>query len=429
MSFNSLANNKKQMNMNKNNSRKMRQTAKWLSVAAVAAIVAACSNDVILRDDIQTPTDAPKAIGFSSYSEKITRGDLTDPLNLEYYHTTFAVFGTKVSKYDATDIQYVFGGQPTINTTDATAAVLNPEGTTCTYQAAALNPILGDWRYQDPRYWDKNATYNFIGYAPVVDNNPIAYYYDNVEGILVGAANNQFKTTALYTLVGTNLQNTPTEAEINNGFNVNPGAIDIMISAPVAEDGNTHYAGNNADVNLVFRHILSKLNLKITKGEALHEKEVKLTELKIEGFKNEGNYVEKNYNTTANPKVSGWALADASDTVLIGNATANSAGYVLRDGSYSGTTYTPITEYFIESLVMPQTIADNQVTLTLKYTIKVSDNYSENYTYKLDLYDVEDFRQFYDAYRYTLNITINPEVITFDADASAWTEKSYNIAL
>ena len=59
--------------------------------------------------------------------------------------------------------------------------------------------------------------------------------------------------------------------------------------------------------------------------------------------------------------------------------------------------------YFIESLVMPQTIADDQVTLKAKYTIQTG-GYSENYTYQLDLYDVEALRKYFDGYNYTSSL-------------------------
>jgi hypothetical protein len=75
--------------------------------------------------------------------------------------------------------------------------------------------------------------------------------------------------------------------------------------------------------------------------------------------------------------------------------------------------------YFIESLVMPQTIADDQVTLKAKYTIQTG-GYSENYTYQLDLYDVEALRKYFDGYNYTLKFTIQPNVIKFDADVTVW---------
>ncbi|HQM93672.1 MAG TPA: hypothetical protein PKZ18_07235, partial [Bacteroidales bacterium] len=65
-------------------------------IAVVAIVFAACSSDVVLNDIAESQTDTPKAIGFTSFSEKITRADI----DLEYYHNTFVVYGTKQSTVD-----------------------------------------------------------------------------------------------------------------------------------------------------------------------------------------------------------------------------------------------------------------------------------------------------------------------------------------
>ena len=72
---------------------------------------------------------------------------------------------------------------------------------------------------------------------------------------------------------------------------------------------------------------------------------------------------------------------------------------------------------------MPQTIADDQVALVVKYTI-TSGTYFEDYTYKLDLYDIAALRKFFDGYNYTLNFTIAPDVIKFDATVTPWTDQA-----
>ena len=71
---------------------------------------------------------------------------------------------------------------------------------------------------------------------------------------------------------------------------------------------------------------------------------------------------------------------------------------------------------------MPQTIADDHVTLVAKYKIE-SGTYSENYTYELDLYDIATLQKFFDGYNYTLNFTIAPDVIKFDATVTPWTDQ------
>ena len=385
-------------------------------IAAVATtFLASCSNNAVLNDvqDDKTPT----VIGFSTYSQKATRA--ATQTDLEYYHNTFAVYGTKQSDNDATDIQYVFGGK-------ATAAGAQ-NGVTCTFQTTA-DALLGEWKYTDPRYWDKQASYNFIAYAPVSDNNPIRYYY-SAEKAQVGDDDCEFKTTATYTLTGTNLQATATEEEKVKGFttkNEDEGDLDLMISGKNSQAGATH----ENYVNLSFRHILSKLNVTFSKAESLQGVPVTIKEVKITGLYDSGDFIESNYNADANPKVSGWTSSAVDEDYTLLYSTD---GQALNNGTYQDTDDNPETPdvfvkgnpfFFIESLVMPQNIADaGQVFLIAKYTI-TSGGYDEDYTYKLDLYDVANLRKFYDGYNYTLNFTINPDVIKFDATVVTWADQT-----
>ena len=373
----------------------------YLMLVASAAIFAACSETEKIQQNLQD--NEPAAIGFTSYSQKATRGNTNEATNLEYYHNKFAVYGTKKNVNDATDIQYVFGGKATTAGTQ--------EGVTCTYQTTA-DAVLGDWKYDDPRFWDKQATYDFIAYAPAATANPIRYHY-GAEKAEVGDAGSYFKTSSDYILTGTNIQATATQAEKIKGFNeAGNGDLDLMISDSEAQNGN----GHDTYVNLVFRHILSKLNITIGQAEALYNSDVTIKEVKVTGLKDKGSYNEQNYNATANPKVSGWT-AGVDDNTYALHYTGNQVldkGQKVGDVFQAGNPY-----FFIESLVMPQTIADNQATLTIKYNI-ASGTYNEDYTYTLDLYDLAALQKYYDGYNYYLNITITPDVIKFDATATLW---------
>ncbi|HQN88052.1 MAG TPA: fimbrillin family protein [Bacteroidales bacterium] len=355
-------------------------------IAVVAIVFAACSSDVVLNDITESQTDTPKAIGFTSFSEKITRAD-TD---LEYYHNTFVVYGTKQSTVDNA-IQYVFGGKAT--------ALGNQDGVTCTYNATA--GVTGNWEYVNPRYWDKQAEYDFIAYAP--DNAPLRYFY-NAANAQVGDVNNEFVTNADYTLAGTNLQATATTAEKVKGFTGAGVDLDLMISNPKPQSGS-----NNADVALVFKHILSKLNVTFAKADVLDGATVTVTSVEITGLKEKGSYKQSNYVNDEFTKTSGWTAKEVTGSAY---KLACSNGQELN--ASGGLPY-----FFIESLVMPQTIADDQVTLKAKYTIQTG-GYSEDYTYQLDLYDVEALRKYFDGYNYTLKFTIQPNVIKFDADVTVW---------
>lgn len=382
----------------------------YLFVAVAGIVLASCAQSEKLNIDLQDNEQA--VIGFASYSEKATRGDVNASTNLEYYHGTFAVYGTKKNKHDTNNIQYVFGGKA-----EAAGA---QTGVTCTYQNDP-DATLGDWKYDDPRLWDKQADYNFIAYAPALAANTLSYYYTAAKAE-VGASGNWFKTTSDYQLKGTNLQATATQAEIVKGFNAADKDLDLMISGSVAKDGANH----GDYVTLTFSHILSKLNITIAQSEVLYNKVVTINEVSITGFKDKGSYDQANYKATVDPKVSGWSASVQDDTYkLIYN---KEGGQILDEGQYvdddSDNSTPDVFEagdpyFFIESLVMPQTINDDQITLNVKYTIK-SGNYTEPFDWQIDLYDIPALREFYDGYNYYLNLTIVPGPIKFDASVTPW---------
>ena len=376
----------------------------YLFVAVAGTILASCAQTEKFNIDLQDNEQA--AIGFASYSQNATRGDATVKTNLEYYHSTFAVYGTKESKNDGS-IQYLFGGKAEAAGTQA--------GVTCSYMDPALPTVLGDWRYEDPRFWDKQAKFDFIAYAPVLSSNPILYYYSagNAE---VGANGNEFKSTSTYTLEGTNIQATPTENEKVKGFNDNSHDLDLMVSAYTGEiDGASH----NEYVNLIFRHILSKFNVKVAKGEGLNNSIVTVKEVTINGFKDSGDYTSSTYEAGT---ATGWTASSVDNNYAL--TYSDATGVVLNSGLYAGNpaVFTPgAPYYFIESLLIPQAIADDDVQVTVKYSIESTiSSFVQDFTNVFDLYDIVDMRDFKEGYNYTLTCTIQPDIIKFDATASPW---------
>ena len=383
----------------------------YLMLAATATILASCAETEKINADLKDTTE-PKVIGFSSYSENATKGDATVASNLEFYHNTFAVYGTKQSKNDATDIQYLFGGAATA------AGVQN--GVTCSYQDPTKPSVLGDWRYDDPRFWDKQADFDFIAYAPAA--SLIRYYY-SAANALPGATGNEFKTTDTYTLEGTNIQSTPTTAEKVKGFTVEAnGDLDLMVAGHVGQLNGASYRDY---VNLQFRHILSKFNVKVLKGEGLNNAVVKVKEVTISGLDDSGDYTSSTYVPAT---TSGWASSSVNNTYKL--TYENTTGTTLNSGTYTGNpaVFTPgAPYYFIESLIMPQAIADDQVTVTVKYSIEsTTSSLVQNFTNTFDLYDLENLRNLNEGYNYTLTCTVQTEMIKFDASASVWDNVNAN---
>ena len=385
----------------------------YLILAAAATILASCAETEKINNDLRNDKTI---IGFSSYSEKATRG-VDNPADLEFYHNTFVVYGSKKSTND-NEISEVFDGGAT--------AVL-------TYVNGSTEP--NDWTYSPYRYWDKQANYKFIAVAPNADL--VKYDWDATAATLVevGDAANDFVSAADYTLVGQNLQKTATSAEIAKGFKGAAGEdTDIMTSALVSQD-----AGNTNTVNLTFKHILAKLNVTVAKAEILNNAEVYIKSLEITGLKDNGTYDESAYFAgkaavaadpehgieaqAAIPATSGWtasASANAANYKLAynyandANKQDGQAGFQLADAT--STTVT-VPTYFIESLVMPQAVAAATSTLTIKYQI-VTGTHSEPFTRTLDMNQA--FESYLDRHNYTLKITIEPDVIKFDAQSSAW---------
>ena len=158
----------------------------FVLIAAVATTLASCSNDLFLDDN----QDAQAPIGFASYSQNLTKATASD---LEYYHNTFVVYGSKKSTID-NEISQVFDG-------GVTSLVTFNEG------ASAPN----EWTYSPYRFWDKQANYNFIAVAP--NANIIKYDWNAYASPLteVGTTANDFVTVAGgYTLKGQNLQKNST---------------------------------------------------------------------------------------------------------------------------------------------------------------------------------------------------------------------------
>ncbi|MBR4792925.1 MAG: fimbrillin family protein [Bacteroidaceae bacterium] len=395
----------------------------YLILAAVATILASCAENSKINNDLRSD-ETKTVIGFSSYSEKATRG-VNNAADLEYYHGTFTVYGSKKSTIDNT-ISEVFDGGST--------ALL-------TYEDGATSP--NDWKYTPYRFWDKQASYNFIAVAP---NAHIVKYDWNAQAqslVEVGNETNDFVTVdGGYTLGGQNLQKTATSAEITKGFVGGNGDTDIMTSGLASQA-----AGNTNTVNLAFKHILAKLNVTIAKAKVLNDADVYIQSLEIKGLKDKGTYDESTYfagkaaveaDPTATPPVeaqaavpavSGWTATysdDAPHAYTLSYSYANDANKIdgqfgAELGDYDVTNNKTVPTYFIESLVMPQAVAGNTATLTLKYQIVTGSGenaHKEIYTYQFDMNNA--FASYLDRHNYKLNLTIQPDVITFDATSDVW---------
>lgn len=371
---------------------------KLLFLAAAATVMVSCYDVKEIGNDVKDNNE-PKVIGFNTISEKATRASVE---NLEVYHGTFSVWSTKKSNNDenaATEVVFCGDSARDLITFDATRQAPN------------------NWTYSPYRYWDKQATFDFVAVAP----NSNIIRYNNPTDVANNAGTYVTKSDAGYTLVGQNLQSNtePADAEIKVGFVGGNGDTDLMTAGKITRNG----AAAISDVNLEFKHILAKLNIAIAKDPTFDNVKVLIDTVYVLGLDDNGTYIE-----TSSTQASGWHSAASANAANYKLAWTNAQGIELPKGEGEGDDYVPGKFlYFIESLVMPQSIEANVEKLNIKYRI-VSGTVEQKYDYVLKFDDGENrvFENFQDRNNYTVFLTVRPNVITFDASSVVWTDKNAN---
>ena len=367
---------------------------KILYFAAAATMMVSCAQSEKLSN-VLLDSQEPTVIGFNTYSEKATRASVE---SLETYHTTFAVWSTKKSSVNGA-IEEVFNG-------DSVRDLIS-------YDATKMEP--NNWTYSPYRYWDKQAVFDFVAVAP----NSEIIRYNKPENIADGAGTYITTDAAGYTLVGQNLQSNtaPADAEIRVGFKGGNGDTDLMTAGKITRNG----AAAITDVNLEFKHILAKLNIAIAKDKTFDNVTVLIDTVYVLGLDDNGTYVE-----TSSTQASGWHSAASANAANYKLSWENELGIALPKGEGEGDNYVPGKFlYFIESLVMPQSIEENVEKVFVKYRI-ISGTVEQSYSQMIKLIDgdVKVFENFQERNNYTLFLTVRPNVITFDASTATWEDKN-----
>lgn len=370
--------------------------AKYLLIVAAATLLASCAENTVLNGlDRGDNTDYP--IGFGIYTDKATRGNNTE--GLEKYHTQFVVFGTKTSTvYD--QIFQVF------------------EGDTVSYTA-------GSWIYSPLRFWDNQAKFSFVAIAPSAK-----YITYSKTDSVADPAGDYVTVDGGYTLVGTNLQNGTGTAEINFGFTGEDSIdADIMTAQKITDQ---HGATHPEKVDLLFSHVLAKLNITIRKTAVLDQQQVYIKKVEITGLDNHGVYAQKLYSDST----SGWISSNTDTTYVVGwkADTTLEKGLLLPAGE------TP--KYFVESLIMPQDIRKDTINAQelhmdywinnqiYKYNLKL--RYNDTLTNQAGQDSIVErtvFDSFKDRNKYTIKLTIDPEAIIFNIKAQSWSENDSTISV
>ena len=378
-----------------------------LPIAVTAAMFAACTDNDSIKETIIT--DGPQ-ISFSTYAQKITRAENSDStytLDLKDHHLTFKVWGFK-----NTDTKAVFNGD-------------------------SVGYSSNKWSYLINRYWDKTATaYEFYAFAP--ENAPLSF---NGVTTIESQKDGYFTIDNAYSKAGENVSPKNAASPVVVWKDHANTDVDLMIADTCRLTGSGLVNAQNHEVTLNFIHILSRLNITIKTIDRFDptvatNDSICIDSIIISNFAHAGTFSEKNGNVNANDLKAGttkrWIATDKAEYKYEIDYTAT------KDKTYA-----------IEALMIPQEIAKDTINLdgtfptnadkTAPY-IKIAysiysynpkdSNKANNKEHYIAYYNLAkifnatgDKLAFNEGWQNTLNITISPAVIEFDAKVAPWEDQ------
>lgn len=366
----------------------------YFMLAATTMMLAACAQTDVVNE-IAGPQQ--QAISFETFANKQTRADdaSTAVTNLETHHGAFSVWASK--KLTDSESSDVYG----------------------TESKGTVSYVATEWTASPLKFWDK-AALNYYFYAAAPTN--ASWVLNSTEGLTTNntvGTDGKFTLTD-FTLIGTNLVNGTQIEPVGTWYNIQ-GDKDLMVADPVTKEKDQYNIPTPPKVSFTFRHILSKLNIKV-KGSDLtaYGAKIKLNTLDVVNLKSKANY-EESQNT-----------CDWSDCTT---------PYTL-EGGWTETSLELTTNYVYthEYLVIPQTV-DHEVWMNqgtaptvpyiyIDYNVETTGNGSsvstENFKSYYSLADIfgDEELVFAEGGQYTLSVSIAPDVIEFETTESPWIEKN-----
>lgn len=343
-----------------------------------------------------TPVTQDQAIGFGTWTETLTKAH--DPSGTAFgTGDTFNVYGFKTASSTSTPVF---------------------EGTVVTKETSA-------WTYAPKRFWDPSAdSYTFFAVAPA--------------GLGVTATQTSGAFTGALT----------SGDVVFSGGDTDKGDIKDILVAAKKDVANTSF---NSDVNLVFYHIASLLDLKVQKHNDLKlspEDEnnyikVAVTSISLTNIDGTGTFSISEYgaSTPFAPVLSNstWTASTTAAKKTY-NHTSGYETVTLPDNVNAVSANNP--NLLISKLVvMPQAFraaetdhSDDQE-VNIAYTITTCEgghSSSTNYTATFDLNEFDNAQDYTNTvanynpswlpgYHYTYIITIGANAITFNATIQNWT--------
>lgn len=382
----------------------------YLMIAAAVALFTACSETDTFKDAVSE--NNPQPLSFSAFAGKNTKAKGENSASLQDFYDVFSVYGFKtVQRADGEKKETVFGNVPVeYFAEDKAGDPVYVGSKPSTEWVRANETFSAGWYYEEVRFWDKMAdSYEFFAVAPYVESGEYA--------VEAGDNNVKIKTAASPYVISTEknlaiVNDVPKSQQLSYcGFNR-----DYMVASKIEKT-----KANNAltgKVDLEFKHILAKLNIKIKLGDSyIGSQELVVNELKVNGLYKQGYYV-------GNTDLSGW-IVDPDEKY----ARDIDADYSLTDETTNYSEY-----YWLETLMFPQTatckVKGIQPTATGMDDMYLYINYhigTENYEAYYDFAaiwkanaEVNDTFSFAQGNEYNLTITVGPEPIKFTASVVAW---------
>lgn len=185
-------------------------------------------------------------------------------------------------------------------------------------------------------------------------------------------------------------------------------ASDLMFGGSITDNGYQEIARTNNTVPLTFYHMLSKVNLNVTLGEALSDQENSIYSIsaKIKNVSPQAQFFDV---ISSSPLYPGIESGGEPEDIDVGNLTR-------EDGIYSGS-----------AIIPPQMVGSGNVLFSI--TITYNDGTSRTLTYttsgdgiNFDSHYVYNFNITANVWGLSLSTTIEPWVHTQDQDYSGETD-------
>ena len=404
----------------------------YLMIAAAATMLTACMGNE-MKNDVKDFGNSE--ISFSTYASRQTKTDptadnssATTKWNLENHHTSFDVWAWKY--YNGAWVSKAVYDKGTVN-----------------WNSSAW-VTTGD----NVRYWDKSAEkYYFYAAAPSSNKWVLNSKYTASTNEL---GNNAYLSYANFSLAGGLANN----LSYNNGSTTVTSYVESFkatgvtdVDLMIAEDNEVLRSFYNTtpvqDVNELFDHILSRLNVTVAllDGGQLASKgaKVKVTNFAITGvnLQNKGSFNENGAVATAP-----YTGPDLKGTTARWTGLGLEAPYNLPGADISTTELTTSALYIAQYLIIPQSITSEILDRANGLVDGDDDKVGEtaaSHPYFVISYTINDepFTAYYnlanafgktadqklafnEGWQNTLNIKIDADLITFDAQVYQWANGS-----